>query len=50
MLDIDGCFTNNIDLPKLPNEQEQIRILNVRIRNYFTCALDFQELKDQQLR
>ncbi len=27
--DIDGSFTNSIDLPKLPNEQMFIRILNV---------------------
>ncbi len=27
--DIDGCFTNSINLPELPNEQMYIRILNV---------------------
>lgn len=27
--DIDACFTNNIDLPCLPDEQMYIRILNV---------------------
>lgn len=48
--DIDACFTNNLDLPRLPSEHMYIRILNVSFRYDVIHILDFEKLKDQQLR
>ena len=50
MVDIDGCFTNELPMPKLPNEMEQIRILNVSHVSFPHTLLDLQEFKDTLLR
>jgi hypothetical protein len=49
--DIDACFTNNLELPRLPSEHMYIRILNVSELNklHLLKCIDTQELKDKQL-
>jgi hypothetical protein len=37
--DIDASFTNNIELPQIPNEQMYVRILNVKIFDF--CLILF---------
>lgn len=42
--DIDACYTNNIELPSVPDETMYIRILNVSLIVSLHAFIDFEEL------